>query len=217
MLEKMPQHLVFGPELWPFELCENEEPELTRSLPVKDTTTFLTTQHAASVVHTRLQHELNAILTTDIALARDLAYFGDSDRSLTQIMDAYKLTPEDMQERMADKEFVLLVKTMRKDMEKDVNGMVRARAKMYVDAEMDLIHEAVMNRHEKLSDRLNGFKLMASLADAVPRNESGGKEAGAQTGPAANVTINIGGNSPFAGQLQRVFEGSAERVEENDG
>lgn len=221
MFGRMPQHLVFGPELWPFDRCEDYvQEEASRRMPVvfeKDTTSFKETQHAAATVQKRLMNELDVLLTTDIALARDLAYFGDSERTVNQILEAYHLTPEELTERMEDKDFRLLVKTMRKDMEKDVNGMVRARAKMMLDAELDMVHEAVMNRAEPLRDRLNGFKLMATLADAMPRNESGGMQIGTPTGPAANVTINIGSNSPYAGQLSRVFEGKAEQVEDTDG
>lgn len=219
MFGKMPQHLVFGPELWPFDLCEDDIPDAVTRAPalVKDNTYFLQTQQMASRTQQRLKHTLDILLTTDMALARDLAYFGDSERSLQQILDAYDMTAEDLQTRMEDKDFRLMVKTIRKDMEKDVNGMLRSRAKMYLDAEMDLIHEAVINRGEKLSDRIRGFQMMAQLADAIPRNEGGGQSAGAPVGPAANITFNIGTNSPHAVELQRVFEGKAERVEENDG
>lgn len=219
MFGKMPQHLVFGPELWPFDLCENDIPDAVSCVPtlVKDNTYFLQTQQMASRTQQRLKHTLDILLTTDMALARDLAYFGDSERSLQQILDAYDMTAEDLQTRMEDKDFRLMIKTIRKDMEKDVNGMLRARAKMYLDAEMDLIHEAVINRGEKLSDRIRGFQMMAQLADAIPRNDSSNQTIGALTGPAANITFNIGTNSPHAVELQRVFEGKAERVGENDG
>jgi hypothetical protein len=148
-------------------------------------------------------------------LARDLAYFGDSQ--LNKIVDAYGITEEQLAERLDDKEFTLLVKTFRKDMEKDVNGMVRARAKLYLDAEMDLMHEAIMDRHEKLSERLAGFKMMAQLADAVPRNEGGSGGSGAPVGPAANIVFNFGSNSPFSTALGQVIEGQVTRTENQDG
>lgn len=217
--DELPPHLLFGPDLWPFELCEYDIPDMTyqsRTQLIEQNQRFYQTQHAARQVQERLKHELDELMTTDMSLARDLAYFGENERSLQQILDAYHMTPEDLRERLADDEFRLLVKTLRKDMEKDVNGMVRARAKMYLDAEMDLIHEAIMDRTQPLSERIKGFKMMAAIADAIPRNENN-KDGGGMTGPAANVTINIGGNSPFAPQLQRVFEGSAERVEVDDG
>ena len=216
MFEEIPAHLLFGPEVWPFERCEYDIPDLThqsRTQLVRKQETFYQTQHAARQVHERLKHELDELMTTDMSLARDLAYFGDNERSLQQILDAYHMTPEDLRERMADDDFRLLVKTIRKDMEKDVNGMVRARAKMYLDAEMDMIHDAIMDRNQPLSERI---KVMAAIADAIPRNDNN-KDGGGQAGPAANVTINIGGNSPFATQLQRVFDGDAERIEVDNG
>jgi hypothetical protein len=50
MFGTMPTHLIFGPELWPYALCEYDIPDLPRmQAPVlrKDNTYYLATQKAA--------------------------------------------------------------------------------------------------------------------------------------------------------------------------
>lgn len=213
MFGTIPFHLRITPDTWPFELCESgdqeELPPFVMPERVSDSTFSLPSTQSTSMPLHRLESELQALLMTDVSLARDLAYFGDSKFEL--IVQTYGLSIEALQEKMADKDFLLLVKTLRKDMEKDANGMVRGRAKLYLDAEMELMHEIVINRQEKTTDRLTAFKTMAQLADAMPRNEPS-LGLGSPTGPAANIVFNFG-NNPFAQQLGKVIESAVEQGE----
>lgn len=204
MFDNIPEHLLMGPNTFPFEhimfseeadpaaqaealstaICSDEE-------PVSQVWQGALARRSTEVIQARLRNQLETLLATDVALARDIAYFGDS--KMEMICEAYHLDDAALSERLDDPDFRLLVKTYRKDMDKDVNGMVRARAKLMVDAQLDAMHNIVMNG-EKDSDRIRAFTAMAQIADALPKQE---RSDGAPVGAAANIVFNFGSQSPF--------------------
>lgn len=212
MFGERPLHLMLGPDDFPYKRVLNEDPatamEKLTGFPLINTSGlqpdnrfFPDSERSSKVIHDRLRDRLQTILATDVTLARDLAYFGENKLEL--ICQAYDLEPEEVLERLEEENFSLLVKTYRKDMDKDVNGMLRARSKLMVDAQLDAMHEIVMNKSEKASDRVRAFMAMTQIADAVPRNERG---EGNQPGAAANIYFNFGDNSPFKPSLKQVSE-----------
>ncbi|MDC9589845.1 hypothetical protein PSI23_11175 [Xenorhabdus sp. XENO-10] len=209
-----PLHLMLGPDDFPFSLFDEEQHDplsVISQLAEKpwdetskfwsDERTFPDSERSSQVIHDRLRSELQTMLATDVTLARDIAYFGDNKISL--ICKAYSLSDNDVLLKLKEDDFALLVKTFRKDMEKDVNGMLRARAKLMVDAQLDAIHDLVMNKDTRDSDRVRAFTAMAQIADAIPRNEKGDM---INPGLAANIVFNFGDQSPFSPKLKAVSE-----------
>lgn len=208
MFGERPKHLVLGPDDFPFQDLLNGDPatmvaQITEAIveeegtEEKEPTWYTSVVHRSSdIVHARLKNQLESLLATDVALARDIAYFGET--RMDMICEAYRLTAVGLAEKLDDQDFTLLVKQFRKDMDKDVNGMLRARAKLMLDAQLDSMHNIVM-RGEKDSDRIRAFTAMAQVADAIPRQERG---EGAPSGAAANIVFNFGDKSPFKAALR---------------
>jgi hypothetical protein len=158
-------------------------------------------QSSAAVVHQRLTTELDALLTQDQNLVHDLAAFGDT--RLPEILDAYNMTREDLEARLQDDDFSARIVAVREEAKRDSNGMMRLRARMLIDAELDAMHEIAMDRMAKPSDRIKAFQAVTDLAGIAP------PKAAEAAGVAAVITFNFG-SSPHADQLMRVVGESAQ-------
>lgn len=107
---------------------EEVDPEAPRVQVFTDTFT-------KDTLDERLKSSLQAMLVTDTGLARDLAIFGDTH--LDAILTAYKLPKEALVAKMEEKRFVDMVQQYRREVEKDSKGLLRARAAMYLEAQLD--------------------------------------------------------------------------------
>lgn len=185
---------------------DEEEPRLSREERAAQAMASLAFE-PVDPLRQRLMSKIVSAQMTDTALARDIAYFGETN--LDQIMEAYGLDGEELLEKLEEQAFKELVHKYRVDMQKDVNGMIRARAAMYLDAQLEHLHRIVTDSMEKSADRIRAHNLMAELADAKPRNT--GIVEGSNGGGVA-LTFNFGTHHPQAEQLKAVIAGDSRRV-----
>lgn len=189
-------HTIADPER---ASTENHEAPMTREERALATVAAMEDAEAAGLPSNptalRLNAEVGRLLAQDTLLARDVAYFGED--KLAQILEGYRLTEAELLDKLRDERFREMVRKFRADIDKDLHGLVRARAATYLDAELDRVHEIAMHA-EKAGDSLKAVSFMASLADAMPKETKIGDGG---TGGVA-IAINIGESHP----LQRKFQ-----------
>lgn len=151
----------------------------------------------------RLNAEVGRLLAQDTLLARDVAYFGED--KLAQILEGYRLTEAELLDKLSDERFREMVRKFRADIDKDLHGLVRARAATYLDAELDRVHEIAMYA-DKDSDSLKAVSFMASLADAMPKEPKTGE--GGTSG--VTIAINIGERHPLQQKFQEIVVDAVE-------
>lgn len=145
-------------------------------------------------VHNKQRNEVLSLLsdhyTTDMALARDLAYFGAT--RLDDILNRYNITKQDLLTRLNDESFKTLVEKFKQDMTRDVHGTVRLRAGAYLDSALDSLYSVAVSGTADHKDIIKAVTQLAYLADAMPKTNNGNN---AGTGVA--ITFNFGEQNPL--------------------
>ena len=215
MLSEQAGHSIFPfDRLGVYEEDIPEDPLMGQAYLYPERAGFSDTKQTVAEVHNSLRSSLSKLLALDNGLARDLAVFAADPGRLPQILSYYGLTEAQLEEKLANKEFQVKVAAIRKDLAKDVNGMIRVRARMMLDAQIESIHEVALHGEHK--DRISAVKLMAELADAKPKKE---QEERPLAVPGTNIIFNFGEKNPFAAELRSISTGvtiDAEDVEDDE-
>lgn len=154
------------------------------------------TDSYSAVVNSRLKTDLDSVLATDDSLARDIALFGDS-RPIDDVLSAYNIESYELAEKLNDPVFSSKVRLYRSIADKDPKAFTRLRAGILTDALLEQAFQIAMTA-ERDSDRLSAMRLLATLADAIPKDTKGNE---AKASP--NFVFNFG-NSPFGSKLSEI-------------
>lgn len=170
---------------------------------------FFTGAQVSHAWQKRIHSSLQMDRMRDMALARDIAYLGDTPEQQRRILDAYEVDQDWFDAKMEDAQFREIIHKFRVDMMRDAGGPRRVLAQYYLEAELDQLHEIVTDPAQKAIDRVRAMNLMAELADAKPKSAEGGKGLG----NGVSVTFNFGNDHPHKEALAHVVTGEYERVE----
>ena len=110
------------------------------------------------------------------------------------IAKRYMLTVSQLARLMKDTQFRAMYKEAKTLWESDTNSRQRIRVKAAMALEDSIlpIYSIIHNENSPPPAKIDAFKQLAVLADAVPRADKGG----GQLGDKFSVTINLGDNVP---------------------
>lgn len=111
------------------------------------------------------------------SLAMDLVLYGQED--LPGVMRAYDLDELDLEELLSKDELLRQqMKRLRKQVEADPKAILRMKATSAVESNIPKLNLVVANAEEETKDRINAMRLLAELADALPKSARDGGPAG---------------------------------------
>lgn len=111
------------------------------------------------------------------SLAMDLVLYGQED--LPGVMRAYGLDEFDLEELLSKDELLRQqMKRLRKQVEADPKAILRMKATSAVESNIPKLNLVVANADEETKDRINAMRLLAELADALPKSARDGGPAG---------------------------------------
>lgn len=132
---------------------------------------------------------LDDVYVSDTNLARDIAYFGETD--LEGILHAYAMTHNELKDKLLQKNFADMITKFRADMTKDAKGMLRARAGAYLDAALHRLNSIIHDPREKSENVLKAIHHLAIISDAIPKTSAEKGMGG------VSVSFNFGANNPI--------------------
>lgn len=136
------------------------------------------------------------------SLAADLVLFGADD--LAGVLDAHRLD-EDQLQRLLESNTALRAKVrdLKKQVEADPKAVIRLRAASALESHIKTLHLMASDDQSEPKDRRESIKLLAELADALPKADRGAVGAGIV------LQMNFGDTSPpkvIPAPLNRVVE-----------
>lgn len=136
------------------------------------------------------------------SLAADLVLFGADD--LVGVLDAHGLDEEQLQ-RLLETNAALRTKVrdLKKQVEADPKAVIRLRAASALESHIKTLHLMASDNASDPKDRRESIKLLAELADALPKADRGA------VGTGIVLQMNFGDTSPpkvIPTPLNRVIE-----------
>lgn len=132
---------------------------------------------------------IHKIARRDSALARDIAYFGQSD--LNYILTSYALTNEELTAKLSDPRFANMVEKYAQEIGTDNEGLMKFRARAYLETiGLSRLQTVIANPNTKDENLIKAVTLMSQLGGAMPKGEGNG-------GGGANIVFNFGNNNPI--------------------
>lgn len=111
------------------------------------------------------------------SLAMDLVLYGAED--IEGVMRAYDLDEFDLEELLSKDEMLRhQMKRLRKQVEGDPKAILRMKATSAVESNIPRLNLVVANTDEETKDRINAMRLLAELADALPKTAREGGTSG---------------------------------------
>lgn len=111
------------------------------------------------------------------ALAQDLVLFGNED--LSGVMRVHGLDEVDMEDLLANSQVLRRrINQLRTQVEKDPTAILRMKASSVVEGSIVEMSALIQSHEVEPKDKISAVRLMAELANALPKNEKGAANSG---------------------------------------